>query len=302
MQSLLTLVSVLLPLFAGFFVRLPALWLRAVDRLLLLLVYLVLLLIGVSLAQVEGLAVQVGNIAVSVCLLFVCTVGLNLLVVGWYDRLRPWRPAQGGADGGQPVGAGGSLRQLACVGIGFAVGRYLPAAWLPPEKSGTYALMLLVFLVAVQLRGSGIGLRQVLLDRRGVETACWFTLSSLAGGLLFAALSDGVPWSQGLALASGFGWYSLSGIVMTEAYGPIWGSIALLNDLSREFFALFCIPFLMRRLPSTAIASGGATSLDFTLPVIRASGGLAVVPTAISFGFLANVLPPVLMIVFSAFS
>ena len=56
----------------------------------------------------------------------------------------------------------------------------------------------------------------------------------------------------------------------------------------------------MPRFPSTAVATGGATSLDFTLPVIRASGGLAVVPMAISFGFITNVLPPILMVLFSA--
>jgi uncharacterized membrane protein YbjE (DUF340 family) len=116
---------------------------------------------------------------------------------------------------------------------------------------------------------------------------------------LFAALQPDVSWSKGLALASGFGWYSLSGIVMTEAYGPVWGSVALLNDLAREFFALAFIPMLMRRHPSAAVGVGGATSLDFTLPVIQSSGGLAVVPLAISFGFIINVLAPVLMVVFS---
>ena len=77
------------------------------------------------------------------------------------------------------------------------------------------------------------------------------------------------------------------------------GEVALLNDLAREFFALAFIPMLMRRHPSAAVGVGGATSLDFTLPVIQSSGGLAVVPLAISFGFIINVLAPVLMVVFS---
>jgi hypothetical protein len=138
-----------------------------------------------------------------------------------------------------------------------------------------------------------------LINKRGVQTSVLITLSGLCGGLLFAALLPDVSWSKGLALASGFGWYSLSGIVMTEAYGPVWGSVALLNDLAREFFALAFIPMLMRRHPSAAVGVGGATSLDFTLPVIQSSGGLAVVPLAISFGFIINVLAPVLMVVFS---
>ena len=39
-------------------------------------------------------------------------------------------------------------------------------------------------------------------------------------------------------MSSGYGWYSLSGIVITSAYGAQWGSVALLNDLLRELFAL----------------------------------------------------------------
>ena len=87
---------------------------------------------------------------------------------------------------------------------------------------------------------------------------------------------------------------------MTSAYGSEWGSVALLNDLLREFFALVVIPLLMRRFPSAAVGIGGATSLDVTLPVIQQSGGLAVVPMAISFGFIVNIVSPILMVVFSA--
>ena len=106
---------------------------------------------------------------------------------------------------------------------------------------------------------------------------------------------------QGLALSSGYGWYSLSGIVMTDAYGAIWGSVALLNDLLREFLALMFIPLLMRKYPSTAVGLGGVTSMDFTLPVIQSSGGNEVVPLAMSFGFIVNIVSPVLMVLFSSF-
>ncbi|EGY53015.1 lysine exporter LysO family protein [Neisseria shayeganii] len=300
MQSLLTLLAILTPLFVGFFIRLPKPWLRAVDRILAVLVYLILLLIGISLSQVGNLGQQLGGIAVSVLLLFACTMGLNLLVLCAFDHFRPWQRSLAAEEKKQRISIGGSIKQIACVAAGFALGWLLPPAWLPPESTGTYALMLLVFLVGLQLRGSGITLRQILLNKRGVQVALWFTASCLAGGLLFAALMPEVSWSKGLALASGFGWYSLSGIMMTEAYGPVWGSVALINDLSREFFALVFIPMIMPRFPGAAVGSGGATSLDFTLPVIRSSGGLEVVPMAISFGFIANVLPPVLMVVFSA--
>lgn len=102
-----------------------------------------------------------------------------------------------------------------------------------------------------------------------------------------------------MALASSFGWYSLSGTMMTDAYGAMWGSVALINDLTREILALLFIPAVMRHSSSAAIGLGGVTSLDFTLPTLQKAGGSEIVPMVISFGFITNVLSPVLMVLFS---
>ena len=303
MHSLITLITILLPLFVGFCVRLPPAGVAWVNRGLSWLVYLILVLIGLSLAKVPNLGNQLHLIALTTVWLFVCTIGLNLVVLMVFDHKRPWtqRPCTQ-QNHKTRVSVSGSLKQVACVLLGLLLGKSLPTQWLPPDAASTDALMLLVFLVGVQLRSSGITLRQVFINRRGVQTAAWFMLANLAAGIVFAATLPHVSWSQGLALSSGYGWYSLSSIVMTEAYGPIWGSIALLNDLAREFFALMFIPFIMRRHPSAGVGIGGATSLDFTLPIIQSSGGIAVVPLAISFGFIVNVVSPILMVFFSTWA
>lgn len=300
MDSLTTLVTILTPLFIGFCVRLPAQHLHWINRLLTILVYVILLLIGMSLAKVNNLGTQIGLIAQSMAVLFGCVMSLNLLVLMWLDRHRPWANLCKQQTTQTPsVSLTGSIKQVSCVIAGLILGLWLPHHWLPPKETVSYALILLIFLVGIQLRGNGISLRQVLINRRGVQTSLYFMASCLCGGLLFAALIPGVSWSQGLALSSGYGWYSLSSIVMTQAYGPVWGSIALLNDLARELFALLFIPLLMRRYPSAAVGIGGATSLDFTLPVIQSSGGMAVVPLAISFGFIVNIVSPVFMVLFA---
>lgn len=301
MDSFLTVFSILAPLFAGYFIRLPKHLLHAADRLLGGLVYLILALIGVSLAQVADLGRQMGFILLASGLLFACVVGMNMLVLLWFDKRFPWRLQTAQAQRQSRPGVSGSVGQIACVLSGVAFGLLFRDIWLPPEESGSYALMLLMFLVGVQLGGNGVKLYSVLINKRGVQTALLGTAATLAGGLLFALLMPGVAWSKGLAMASGFGWYSLSGIMMTEAYGAVWGSIALVNDLAREFFALLFIPAIMRRYPSAAVNAGGATSLDFTLPVIRSAGGLAVVPLAVSYGFIVNLAAPFLMVLFSSF-
>ncbi|MBO6850941.1 MAG: lysine exporter LysO family protein, partial [Marinobacter sp.] len=124
--------------------------------------------------------------------------------------------------------------------------------------------------------------------------------SSLLAGLALTPLLA-LPWHDALALASGFGWYSLSGIVVGDALGPAWGGVAFLNDVIREIIALAIIPLLIARRPAMAIGYGGATAMDFTLPVIRSSGGLPCVPVAIASGFVLSFLSPVLMGVFLSF-
>ena len=69
-----------------------------------------------------------------------------------------------------------------------------------------------------------------------------------------------------------------------DALGPSWGGVAFLNDVIREIIALAIIPLLIGQRPAMAIGYGGATAMDFTLPVIRSSGGLDCVPVAIASG------------------
>lgn len=301
MQSLITLVLVLMPMFIGFAIPAHRRMTLLADKGLSYLVFIILTLIGIELSQVEGLGSQLGEIALYVTILSLLTIGTGLIGLMLFDYFRPWQRKKTAVKSQQhQVSIRGSLAQLSCVVMGMIIGYFLPTGYLPPENSMTILLMILILLVGIGLKGSGITLKEVLLNKRGVEMSVIFTLSVLVGGLLFALGFREVSWTKGLALASGFGWYSLSAIVMTDAYGAIWGSVALFNDLIREFFALIFIPVVMRKYPSAAVGLGGATSLDFTLPIIQQSGGLKVVPLAISFGFIINIVSPVLMVVFSA--
>jgi len=181
--------------------------------------------------------------------------------------------------------------------VGLLAGYYL----LPPlpmaEIIATGALMLLLFFIGLQLRNAGLSLRKLLMNRQGLGIALALTLSSLIAGVLLIPVLE-LPWHDVLALASGFGWYSLSGIVIGDSLGPAWGGVAFLNDVIREIIALAIIPLLISARPAMAIGYGGATAMDFTLPVIRSSGGLACVPVAIASGFLLSFLSPILMGVF----
>lgn len=66
-----------------------------------------------------------------------------------------------------------------------------------------------------------------------------------------------------LAINSGFAYYSLSSIFITEYRGAELGTIALLANIIREMATLLLTPLLARWFgPLAPISSGGATSMD----------------------------------------
>src|SRR5690606_40713122 len=138
----------------------------------------------------------------------------------------------------------------------------------------TWSLMLLLFLIGLQLRNAGLSLRKLLMNTQGLGIALMLAVSSLLAGVVLIPVL-GLPWHDVLALASGFGWYSLSGIVIGDALGPAWGGVAFLHDVLREIIALALIPLVITGRPAMAIGYGGAPAMAFTLPVIRSSAGRA---------------------------
>lgn len=299
MQGFMTLLLILTPMFIGFALPHRPQWTKWAEQGLNYLVFVILVVIGIELGLVDDLSKKVGNIALYLLTLMVLTVGMGLLSLWVFDKLfPPLQASKANSQGKTKVSLHGSLTQIGCLVIGFVLAKCLPTQFLPPHDTITVLLMGLLFFVGVCLKGSGVNLKQALLNKRGLQISTIFTVFTLLGGVIFALLFSEVSISQGLALASGFGWYSLSGTMMTDAYGAVWGSVALLNDLGREVLALLFIPWVMRYSPSAAIGLGGVTSLDFTLPTLTQAGGMALVPLIISFGFITNVISPVLMVFF----
>ncbi|MDX1598197.1 MAG: LysO family transporter [Marinobacter sp.] len=291
---------ILAPLFLGFALALENRRLMtAIHYTVEGLVYFILALLGLGLGQMEGLAQQLGNMAIQVAVLVVVLLLANLAGLWLFHR---WQPMDVVTNGDSPRPGYrrlflAGLKPLAAVAAGMLAGYFLLPDLPMAEDLATWSLMLLLFLIGLQLRNAGLSLRKLLLNRQGLGIALAMAGSSLLAGLVLVPWID-LAWHDALALASGFGWYSLSGIVVGEALGPAWGGVAFLNDVIREIIALAIIPLLIARRPAMAIGYGGATAMDFTLPVIRSSGGLACVPVAIASGFVLSFLSPVLMGVF----
>ncbi|EMX9177676.1 lysine exporter LysO family protein [Citrobacter sedlakii] len=295
------LLIILLPLIAGYLIPLRHnAALKLINRLLSWMVYLILFFMGISLAFLDNLASNLLAIfhysAVSISVILLC----NIVALLWLERSLPWRHNHQQEKLPSRIAmALDSLKLCGVVVAGFLLGLSGFSLLQHATEASEYTLILLLLLVGIQLRNSGMTLRQIILNRRGMIVAVVVVASSLFGGLINAFILD-LPIKTALAMASGFGWYSLSGILLTESYGPVIGSAAFFNDLARELIAIMLIPGLVRRSRSTALGLCGATSMDFTLPVLQRTGGLEMVPAAIVHGFILSLLVPILMAFFSA--
>jgi uncharacterized membrane protein YbjE (DUF340 family) len=181
------------------------------------------------------------------------------------------------------------------------IGLVLPGYWLWVHSASEWTLFALLFLIGIQLRNSGLTLKEILINKQGLTIAGVIIVTSWVGGVI-AALILNIPISQGLAMGSGFGWYSLAGILISESYGPMYGGASLIVELLRELFALVFIPLLIKSRPCTAIGYAGATAMDFTLPIIQTTGGIRCVPVAIVSGFILSLLVPLFILTFSGLS
>lgn len=295
------LLIILVPLIAGYLIPLRSRSaLQLINRLLSWIVYVILFFMGISLAFLDNLASNLLAIfhysAVSIVVILLC----NIIALLWLERTLPWQHNH--QQEKLPSRIAMALESLQLCGVvllGFLIGLTGWPILQHATEASEYTLIFLLFLIGIQLRNNGMTLKQIILNRRGMIVAVVVALSSLAGGVINAFILD-LPLKTGLAMASGFGWYSLSGILLTESFGPVIGSAAFFNDLARELIAIMLIPGLVLRHRSTALGLCGATSMDFTLPVLQRSGGLEIVPAAIVHGFILSLLVPLLMAFFSA--
>jgi len=295
------LLIILIPLIVGYLIPLRQLSaLKLINRLLSWIVYVILFFMGISLAFLDNLATNL----LSILHYSVITMGVillcNIAALFWLERVIPWKnDHQQEKLPSRIAMALESLKLCGVVVLGFLLGLTGFAFLQHATEASEYTLIFLLFLISIQLRNNGMTLKQIVLNRRGMMVAVIVVGSSLLGGVINAFILD-LPLNTALAMASGFGWYSLSGILLTESFGPVIGSAAFFNDLGRELIAIMLIPGLVRRSRSTALGLCGATSMDFTLPVLQRSGGLEMVPAAIVHGFILSLLVPVMMAFFSA--
>lgn len=182
--------------------------------------------------------------------------------------------------------------------LGIAFGYWiLPVEWTGHLDTWTSAALCLMLI--------GIGIEL------GSQKEAWSRLRSLgwrimlvpllvaAGTLAGASLAGvflGLPLQEASAIGAGFGWYSLSGVLLSKIYSVEAGALAFLTNIMREVISLVLIPILAAKIGSlAAVAPGGATTMDTTLPLIAKSTDADTAVIALVNGTTLSAMVPLLV-------
>lgn len=154
------------------------------------------------------------------------------------------------------------------LGIIIGVGVF-PSGWVPAtDYFMDIGLCLLLLLVGIdigkqknifdELRKMGYSLLLV-----PVMIASGSIVGAMIGGTLI-----GLPFNEAGAVGAGFGWYSLSAVMLTD-YSTQLSALAFLSNVMRELLAIVSIPLIAKWIGyMEAVAPGGATAMDTTLPIV----------------------------------
>jgi uncharacterized membrane protein YbjE (DUF340 family) len=181
-------------------------------------------------------------------------------------------------------------------GVLLGISKMLPDQLIKTDLS-MFALYGLMFLVGIGIgadKNSWSVLRQMNVKIFLVPIGVIF--GTFLGTALVSIFLPELKLAEVLAVGAGFGYYSLSSLFITQISGETLGVIALLSNILREIITLLATPFLVQYFGKLAgIASGGATSMDTTLPIITRFSGKEWSIISVFSGVVLTLLVPFLV-------
>ena len=115
-------------------------------------------------------------------------------------------------------------------------------------------------------------------------------------GALAAGIIIGMDPRYAMAIGAGFGWYSLSGVMLTGLVSAQIGTMALLSNVFREMLSIVIMPIVVKYFGKiAAVAPGGATTMDTTLPIVVQYAGSEMSVISFVSGFTLSMLVIVLV-------
>jgi uncharacterized membrane protein YbjE (DUF340 family) len=195
----------------------------------------------------------------------------------------------------------GSLIILSFFATGLLMGIF---RWFPPQiltyNISFYVLCALMFSVGISIGSDPTSVRQFRnLNPRILFLPLMTIIGTFVGVLTVSLLLKGRSVADCLAVGSGFGYYSLSSILITQYKGIELGTIALLSNIMREVITLLFAPWMVKYFSKLSpISAGGATTMDTTFPIITKYSGKEYAVVSIYHGFIMDFTVPFLVTFF----
>lgn len=148
----------------------------------------------------------------------------------------------------------GSIIIVSFFVVGVLLGRFVDIPnLLTAEEPTLYALYALMFLVGISIGSDKKALEALKHQNFKIVLVPLATIiGTLAGSALISLVISGKSLTDCLAVGSGFGYYSLSTIFITQYKGAELGTIALVSNILRELIALLAVPLLVRYFGKTS--------------------------------------------------
>lgn len=188
---------------------------------------------------------------------------------------------------------------LAALAVGILAG---VSGITPPAVSASLEtlimvmLCLLLFVIGLDMSQNKAVLEQIRRIGWKMMLLPVFIAAGSVLGALIAGVMMGMDPGYAMAIGAGFGWYSLSGVMLTGLVGAQIGTMALLSNVFREMLSIVIMPLVVRYFGKlAAIAPGGATTMDTTLPIVVRYAGSEMSVISFVSGFTLSMLVLVLV-------
>ncbi|WP_241606891.1 lysine exporter LysO family protein [Rosenbergiella australiborealis] len=185
---------------------------------------------------------------------------------------------------------GGCLKAISAFILGLVIGHFTHFTLGVIGLSSNSILYLMLFCVGIDL----VGFRVTTLTRQLVTVPLLALLGYVIAALLFSSITN-FTWQQSLLVASGLGWFSLSGPMVHQLVDVQMGALAFMTDFFRELLSIVFLYFFGRRQPLAAVGLSGAAAMDSALPFIKQNCDAAYIPYAIFSGLVLTLTAPFLI-------
>lgn len=187
---------------------------------------------------------------------------------------------------------------IASVTFGMFSGYFFIPDYFITEISGNLlivGLSVLLFFVGLDLGREGTVVENF--KKVGIRILA-FPIASIIGCLLFAAIGSLVlPMTarESVAVASGFGWYTLAPVILSD-YSAELSAISFLHNVMREMIGIIIIPIVAKRVGYIEACSlPGAAAMDVCLPVLEKATNSDTAVYAFVMGVVLSIAVPILV-------